>query len=51
MRIFAYLGDEKGQLDPDIITHANFGDNRFRDFGESGVEFFAFPLTYAVVTL
>ena len=34
---------------PDVITHANFGDDRFRGFGGVGVEFPTFPLTLAVV--
>jgi len=47
MRNFAYLGGGKGDNRivmkfclgvgvPDLITHANFGDDRFRDFWESG---------------
>jgi len=42
MRIFTYLGDEGGNRIvmkfcigvgvPDVITHANFGDDRFRGF-------------------
>ena len=33
---------------PDVITHANFGDDRFRCFGGAGVEFPTFLLTSAV---
>jgi len=29
----------------DVITHANLGDDRFRGFRGSGVEFPTFPLT------
>jgi len=42
MRIFAYLGGKGGNrivmkfcigvVAPDVITRANFGDDRFRDF-------------------
>ena len=58
MRIFAHLGDKGGNRIvmkfcvqvgvPDIITHANFGNDRFRVFGGAGVEFPTFSLTYAV---
>ena len=34
---------------PDVIIHANFGDDRFRGFWGSGVEFPTFPLTCVVV--
>ena len=33
---------------PDVITRANFGDDRFRVFWGAGVEFPTSPLTYAV---
>jgi len=56
MLIFAHLGmkSQKGQLYrdkillrvevPDIITHANLGDDRFRGFRGSGAKFSCFPL-------
>ena len=58
MRIFVHLGDKGGNRIvmkfcipagvPDVITHANFGDDRFMVFGGAGVEFPTFPLTYSV---
>ena len=49
MRIFAHLGDTGGNQIvmkfcigvgvPDVITHANFGDDRFRGLGERGSNF------------
>ena len=52
---FCIFGGEKGNcivmkicigvIVPDIITHANFRDYRFKDFWGSGVEFPIFSLT------
>ena len=33
---------------PDVITHANFGDDRFRGFWGSGGRISHFSITYAV---
>ena len=59
MRILAYLGAKRGIRIvmkfcvgvgvPDVITHANFGNDRFRGFRGAGLQFSTFPLTYAVV--
>ena len=53
MRIFAYWGAKGGNRIvmrfriwvgvPDIITHANLSDDRFRVFEGAGVEFPTFP--------
>jgi len=34
---------------PDVITHANLGDDRFRLFEGAWIKFPTFPLTYIVV--
>jgi len=54
MRIFAYLWRKGGNRIvmkfcirvgvPDLITHANLGDDRFRGFWRSGEEGVNFPL-------
>jgi len=59
MRIFAYLGAKEANRIvmkfcivvgvPDVITHANLDDDRFRVFEGAGVEFPTFPLTCVVI--